>query len=84
MRAIILHVPIPDRSKPKSGYRGFVSDLGGLNPGTFLGENVWLVSPTDYQSLEAQLLQLVNKHATAFATREVELSQAWSIHRSPF
>ena len=83
MRMVILHVPIPDRSKIQSGYRGFVSDLGKLNPGEFLAENVWLMSPTNYLSLEPQLLRLVNKHATAFAIREVELEDQWTIHRSP-
>jgi hypothetical protein len=83
MRAVILHVPIPDRSRVQSGYRDFVKDLGNLNPGEFLAENVWLLSPTNYASLEPQLLRLVNKHATSFAIREAELADQCSIHRSP-
>jgi hypothetical protein len=83
MRAFIIHVPTPDRSKVTSGYRGLVADLRNLRSGTFLAENVWLMSPAEFQGFEPQIPALVRKHAVSVETREAELADQWSIHRSP-
>jgi hypothetical protein len=78
MRAIIMHIPTPDRSQIQSGYRGFLRDAGNLIQLQHrLGADSWLIPEADYQALEPQLVRLCATHAVTFVTLEVETKSPW-------
>ena len=81
MRAVLMHLSIPDRSQIQSGYRGFVNDAQYLIAANYrLAEAVWLIPPADYQKLEPQLLQLCRRHGVGFETLEVDATFPWQQH----
>lgn len=81
MRAVLMHVPLPNPHQGVSGYRRFLRDAANLiPPGHALGEDSWLIPETDFQQLEPGLNRLCHASQWRFATLVVETIGAWIQH----
>jgi|SRR3954454_2121460 hypothetical protein len=80
MLSALLHVRIPDQSRPQKDYENFVREARQLQLPSgvdTLAENVWLVEIPDHQPLLTQLIALAKKHAIACRSLEVDTGPTW-------